>query len=53
MKHVNDAEKSWVLLCAGKAKRAERSGLPPFFGSTFCIKTKGGKQPIGKNVTAV
>jgi len=42
---VNDEEKSWVLLCVGKAKHAERLGLP-LFGSTFCIKTKGGKQPI-------
>jgi len=31
---VNDKEKSWVLLCAGKAKHAERLGLP-LFCSTF------------------
>jgi len=35
MKHVKDEEKSWVLLCAGKAKHAERLGplellAPPF-----------------------
>jgi len=52
-KNVNDEERSGVLLCVGKAKHAERLGLPPFFGSTFCIKAKGGKQPKRKNVTSI
>jgi len=51
MKHVKDTKSSRVFLCAGKAKHAERSHLPPSFGSTFCIKRKGGKQPMVKNAT--
>jgi hypothetical protein len=35
--------KSGVVLARGPAKRAERSGLTPSFGSTFCIKAKGEK----------
>ena len=43
---MSDVESSWVLLCAGKAKRAERSGLPWTFGPTFSFKRKGGKTNI-------
>jgi hypothetical protein len=41
-KQVNDRIKA-ACCCAWAAKQAERSGLPPFFGATFCIRAKGGK----------
>ena len=44
MKYVNDEEKSWVLLCAGKAKHAERLGpldlLAPPFASRQKVENK-------------
>jgi len=41
---MNDAESSWVMLCVGKAKRAERSGLPwTFLLHFFLSREKSGK----------
>ena len=52
MKYVKDEENSLVLLCAGKAKHAERLGPLHFLAPPFVSRQKVEKQPMIKNVTA-
>ena len=40
-------------LCVARQNARSGSGLPPFLGSTFCIKAKGGKGRLERLIEEV